>query len=94
MSIPIMFVWLTRDANDAVDGLGSEMSRRRTHTRERQGHVRKLDSVPPVMQTCSVDSPLATSKGAGLPLPVMLAWPVTTKRTVVGGLSAGQTLAS
>ena len=33
-----------RDANDAVDGLGSEMSRRRT--REHQGHVRELDLGP------------------------------------------------
>src|ERR1700688_442362 len=51
-------------------------------------------SVPPLMQTCSVDGPLA-SKGAGLPLPVMLTGPVTTKPgTVVGGLLVGQTLVS
>ena len=50
-------------------------------------------SVPPVMQTCSMDGPLA-SNGAAVPLPVILGWPMTTKRTVVEGLSAGQTLVS
>ena len=51
-------------------------------------------SVPPLMQTCSVDGPLV-SKGAELPLPVMLTGPVTTKPgTVVAGLLAGQTLVS
>ena len=50
-------------------------------------------SVPPVMQTWSVDGPFA-SKGAGLPLPVILASPVTTKRPVVVGLSVGQALVS
>lgn len=50
-------------------------------------------SVPPVMQTCSVEGPF-TSNGAGVPLAVMLGWPVTTKRAVEAGLSAGQTLVS
>src|SRR5579862_4195741 len=49
---------------------------------------------PPVMQTCSVEGPLA-SKGAGFPLPVMLTGPVSTKPAlVVAGLLAGQTVKS
>jgi hypothetical protein len=51
-------------------------------------------SVPPVMQTCSVDGPFA-SKVAGPPFPVVVAVPVTTiAAPVVGGLKTGQTLGS
>ena len=46
---------------------------------------------PPVMHTLRVDAPL-DSKGAGLPLPVVVAVPVTTTPgPVVAGLLAGQT---
>jgi hypothetical protein len=50
-------------------------------------------SVPPVTQTWSVEGPL-DSKGAGLPLPVILASLVITKRPVVAGVSTGQALVS
>jgi hypothetical protein len=46
---------------------------------------------PPKMHTWSVDAPF-DSKGAGLPLPVVVAVPVTTTPgPVVAGLFAGQT---
>jgi hypothetical protein len=51
-------------------------------------------SDPPMMQIWSVDEPF-DSKLAGLPFPLVVAVPVTTRPVpVVGGLLAGQTLVS
>src|SRR5258708_28051432 len=44
--IVILFFWLARETHDAVNGLSSEVRRRRARTRELQSHVRVLHLGP------------------------------------------------
>lgn len=76
-----------------MDRLDSEMSSSGTGARERQSDVRKLNL------GSSGDADLQrrwtlSLKGSGLPLPMILVVPVSTKRTMVVGLSTGQELVS